>query len=112
MRNELFDPVLSVLRFKDEEEAIRLKRDSDYAFAGGTFSRDFGKANRTARAITIERFWIDTDRRTGHAMPSGGSRNSRYGREGAIETNHYCTKIKRIFADPSGVAVSHLLVMR
>ncbi|SEM39050.1 aldehyde dehydrogenase (NAD+) [Roseovarius azorensis] len=112
VRNELFGPVLSVLRFRDEEEAIRLARDSDYAFAGGVFSRDFGKAYRTARAIPAGRFWINTYRVTNYAMPFGGSGNSGYGREGGIEAIHDYTQTKAIFADLSGAPVADPFVMR
>ncbi|WP_397543225.1 aldehyde dehydrogenase [Roseovarius salis] len=112
VRNELFGPVLSVLRFKEEEEAIRLARDSDYAFAGGVFSRDFGKAYRTARAVPAGRFWINTYRVTNYAMPFGGSGHSGYGREGGIEAIHDYTQTKAIFADLSGAPVADPFVMR
>ncbi|WP_407496700.1 aldehyde dehydrogenase [Pseudooceanicola sp. MF1-13] len=112
VRNELFGPVLSVLRFRDEEDAIRLARDSDYAFAGGVFSRDFGRAYRTARAIPAGRFWINTYRVTNYAMPFGGSGNSGYGREGGIDAIHDYTQTKAIFADLSGVPAADPFVMR
>ncbi|WP_255699985.1 aldehyde dehydrogenase [Jiella avicenniae] len=112
VRNELFGPVLSVLRFSDEAEAIALARDSDYAFAGGVFSQDFGKAYRTARAIPAGRFWINTYRVTSYMMPFGGSANSGYGREGGIEAIHDYTQTKAIFADLSGERVADPFVMR
>lgn len=112
VRNELFGPVLSVLRFRDEEEAIHMARDSDYAFAGGVFSQDFGKAYRTARAIPAGRFWINTYRVTSYTMPFGGSANSGYGREGGIEAIHDYTQSKAIFADLSGEKVADPFVMR
>lgn len=112
VRNELFGPVLSVLRFREEDEAIRMARDSDYAFAGGVFTSDFGKAYRTARAIPAGRFWINTYRVTSYAMPFGGSANSGYGREGGIEAIHDYTQTKAIFADLSGEKVSDPFVMR
>jgi aldehyde dehydrogenase (NAD+) len=112
VRQELFGPVLSVLRFSDEDEAIALARDSDYAFAGGVFSRDLGKAYRTARAIPAGRFWINTYRVTSYAMPFGGSANSGYGREGGVEAIHDYTQTKAIFADLSGEKVPDPFVMR
>lgn len=112
VRNELFGPVLSVLRFRDEDEAIAMARDSNYAFAGGVFSRDFGKAYRTARAIPAGRFWINTYRVTSFMMPFGGSANSGYGREGGIEAVTDYTQTKAIFADLSGEKVADPFVMR
>ncbi|WP_118135510.1 aldehyde dehydrogenase [Oceanicella sp. SM1341] len=112
VRNELFGPVLSVLRFRDEEEAIALARDSAYAFAGGVFSGDFGRAYRTARAIPAGRFWINTYRVTNFAMPFGGSGNSGYGREGGLEAIHDYSQTKAIFADLSGKPTADPFVMR
>lgn len=112
MRYELFGPVLSVLRFRDDDEAIRLARDSDYAFAGGVFSRDFGRAYRTARAIPAGRFWINTYRVTNYAMPFGGAGHSGYGREGGIDAIRDYTQTKAIFADLSGGKVADPFVMR
>lgn len=112
VRNELFGPVLSVLRFSEESEAIAMAKDSDYAFAGGVFSRDFGKAYRTARAIPAGRFWINTYRVTSYTMPFGGSANSGYGREGGIDAIHDYTQSKAIFADLSGEKVADPFVMR
>ncbi|WP_416355832.1 aldehyde dehydrogenase [Aureimonas phyllosphaerae] len=112
VRDELFGPVLSVLRFSTEADAIALARDSRYAFAGGVFSRDFGKAYRTAQAIPAGRFWINTYRVTSFMMPFGGSGDSGYGREGGIEAIHDYTRTKAIFADLSGEKVADPFVMR
>ncbi|MBX9451613.1 MAG: aldehyde dehydrogenase [Mesorhizobium sp.] len=112
VRNELFGPVLSVMRFRDEAEAIEMARDSRYAFAGGVFTRNFGKAYRTARAIPAGRFWINTYRVTSYAMPFGGSGDSGYGREGGIEAIHDYSQAKAIFADLSGEKVADPFVMR
>lgn len=112
VRNELFGPVLSVLSFTDEAEAISMARDSRYAFAGGVFTRDFGKAYRTARAIPAGRFWINTYRVTSYMMPFGGSGDSGYGREGGIDAIHDYTQAKAIFADLSGEKVADPFVMR
>lgn len=112
VQNELFGPVLSVLRFSDEAEAISMARATDYAFAGGVFSRDFGKAYRTARAIPAGRFWINTYRVTSYMMPFGGSAKSGYGREAGIEAIHDYTQSKAIFADLSGETPADPFVMR
>jgi len=112
VRNELFGPLLSVLRFKDEAEAVALAKDSDYAFAGGVFSRDFGKAYRTARAIPAGRFWINTYRTTSVMVPFGGLKNSGYGREGGIDALRDYTETKGIFVELSGQPGADPFVMR
>jgi acyl-CoA reductase-like NAD-dependent aldehyde dehydrogenase len=112
VRNELFGPVLSVIRFSTEEQAIALARDSEYAFAGGVFSKDFAKAYRTARAIPAGRFWINTYRVTSFMMPFGGSGLSGYGREGGIHAIQDYTQAKAIFVNISGAKVADPFVMR
>lgn len=112
VRNELFGPVLSVLRFSSEDQAIKLARDSEYAFAGGVFSRDFAKAYRTARSIPAGRFWVNTYRVSSYMMPFGGSGASGYGREGGIHAIHDYTQTKSIFVDVSGGKVADPFVMR
>lgn len=112
VRQELFGPVLSVLRFSDEAEAIAMARDSDYAFAGGVFSQDFAKAYRTARAIQAGRVWVNTYRSTSVMVPFGGFKNSGYGREGGIDAVRDYTETKGIFIDVSGRPMADPFVMR
>ncbi|MGV1795231.1 aldehyde dehydrogenase [Rhizobium sp. A37_96] len=112
VRNELFGPVLSVLRFETEEEAIRLARDSEFAFAGGVFTSDFAKAYRIAKAVPAGRFWINTYRVTSYMMPFGGSGASGYGREAGIEAVRDYMQSKSIFVEVSGRPVADPFVMR
>lgn len=112
VREELFGPVLSVLRFSTEEQAIALARDSEYAFAGGVFTTDFAKAYRTVRAIPAGRFWINTYRVTSYMASFGGFNSSGYGREGGIHAIEDYTQTKSIFIDVSGAAVADPFVMR
>lgn len=112
VRNELFGPVLSVLRFKDEADAIAMARDSDYAFAGGVFSADFGRCYRVARALPAGRVWVNSYRSTSVMVPFGGSRHSGYGREGGIDAVRDYTQTKGIFVEVSGKALPDPFVMR
>ena len=112
VRNELFGPVLSVMRFSTEEQAISMARDTSYAFAGGVFSRDFSKAYRTVRTIPAGRFWINTYRVSSFMMPFGGSGDSGYGREGGIHAIQDYTQAKAIFVEVSGAKVADPFVMR
>lgn len=112
VRHELFGPVLSVLRFDDEEHAIALANDSEYAFAGGVFTRDAGKAMRTARAIRAGRFWVNTYRVTSMSVPFGGFKFSGYGREAGVDAIRDYTETKGIIMDISGKPVSDPFIMR
>lgn len=112
VRNELFGPVLSVLRFDNEAEAIALAKDSRFAFAGGVFTQDAAKAFRTAQAIPAGRFWINTYRLTSIMVPYGGRGDSGYGREGGLQAIHDYSQTKGIFLDISGSAPRDPFVMR
>lgn len=112
VRQELFGPVLSVLKFRDEDEAIALANDSDYAFAGGVFTRDIAKAMRTAQAVRAGRFWVNTYRTTSAGVPFGGFKNSGYGRESGIDAIRDYTETKGIIIDTSGQPVADPFIMR
>ncbi len=112
IREELFGPVLSVLRFSTEEEAVTLARDSEYAFAGGVFTRDFPTAYRVAKALPAGRVWVNTYRSTSVMVPFGGSKNSGYGREGGIDAVLDYTQTKGVFVEVSGRPVADPFVMR
>jgi aldehyde dehydrogenase (NAD+) len=111
VRQELFGPVLSVLGFGTEEEALALAQDTDYAFAGGVFSQDFARAYRVARALPAGRVWVNTYRQTSLMVPFGGARNSGYGREGGIDAVRDYTQTKGIFVNVSGAPVPDPFVM-
>ena len=89
-----------------------MARDSDYAFAGGVFSRDFGKAYRTARALPAGRVWVNTYRTTSVMVPFGGGKHSGYGREGGIDAVRDYTETKGIFIDVSTGPMPDPFVMR
>ncbi len=112
VREELFGPVLSVLKFRDENEAIEIANDSKYAFAGGIFTTDFPLAMRTARALNAGRVWINTYRVTGVNVPFGGFKQSGYGREAGIDALKDYTETKAVMIEVAGEAVADPFVMR
>lgn len=111
VREELFGPVLSVLKFRTEEEAVALADDSQYAFAGAVFTPDFPKALRICRSIQAGRIWINTYRATAVNVPFGGFRASGHGREGGMDALRDYTEAKAIMIDISGEPVADPFVM-
>jgi len=112
VQEELFGPVLSVLKFREDDEAIAMANDSKYAFAGGIFSTNFPRAMRAARAVHAGRIWINTYRVTGVNVPFGGFKQSGYGREAGIEALKDYTETKAVMIEVGGEAVADPFVMR
>lgn len=111
VREELFGPVLSVMKFRTDAEAIALADDSQYAFAGGVFTRDFPRALRVCGAIQAGRIWINTYRATAGNVPFGGFRSSGYGREAGMQALLDYTETKAVMINATGEPVADPFVM-
>ena len=93
-REEVFGPVLSVLTFKDEAEAIEIANSTDYGLVGGVFTRDLDRATRAARQIRAGQVFVNEWYAGGVETPFGGVGKSGYGREKGREAlwNYVQTK--------------------
>ena len=84
-REEVFGPVLSVIPFDDDEEAVSLANDSEHGLAAGLWTRDIQRVHRLIRRIRTGMIWVNAYRVTNFDVPFGGVKRSGYGRENGRE---------------------------
>ncbi|MBR0897861.1 aldehyde dehydrogenase family protein [Bradyrhizobium tropiciagri] len=80
-QEEIFGPVVSVIKFKDEADALRIANGTAYSLAAGVWSADMGRVQRFARKARAGTVWINTYGYTDVRLPWGGERDSGLGRE-------------------------------
>ncbi|WP_341661556.1 betaine-aldehyde dehydrogenase [Vibrio sp.] len=97
--NEIFGPVMSVLKFSDEQEVIRRANDTDYGLAAGVFTQDLAKAHRVIHQLEAGICWVNTWGDSPAQMPVGGYKHSGLGRENGPETLRHYTQTKSIFVE-------------
>ena len=93
-QDEVFGPVLSVLKFSDEDEAVKIANGTQYGLVAGGFTRDLGRANRAARQLKAGQIFVNQWFAGGVETPFGGYGKSGYGREKGREAlwNYVQTK--------------------
>ncbi len=109
---ELFGPVLSVLRFKSEDEVVGYANDTKYGLATGIFTADVGRALRVARATRAGIVWINTYRVVSPIAEFGGFKDSGYGRESGFQAIYDYTRPKTIWINTSADPIANPFVMR
>ncbi|MGH8784506.1 MAG: aldehyde dehydrogenase [Cupriavidus necator] len=83
-QEEVFGPVLSILKFRDEAEAIAIANDSCYGLGAGVWTSDIGRAFRMSEKIQAGTVWVNTYRAVSFMSPFGGYKDSGLGRENGI----------------------------
>ncbi|EJX16592.1 hypothetical protein SOJ_27590 [Staphylococcus sp. OJ82] len=100
-QEEIFGPVLTIIKVKDDEEAIKIANDSEYGLAGGVFSQDITRALNIAKAVKTGRIWINTYNQVPEGAPFGGYKNQVLDRETYKEALSNYQQVKNIFIDTS-----------
>ena len=109
---ELFGPVLSVIRFKTEEEVIKLANDTKYGLAAGVFTKNGARSLRVTKALRAGIVWVNTYRVVSPIAPFGGYKDSGYGRESGMQAIHDYTRIKTVWINTSDEPMSNPFQMR
>ena len=95
-REEIFGPVVSIMPFKSEAEAVEMANDSDYGLSASIFTGDENRAARVAPAIEAGTVWVNCWLVRDFRVPFGGVKNSGLGREGGQDALRFCTEARTI----------------
>ena len=95
-REEVFGPVLGVLRFGDRDEALRVANDTVYGLAAGLWTSDINLAHRAAREIKAGLVWINGWDSCDITMPFGGFKQSGFGRDRSLHALHKYADLKSV----------------
>jgi len=98
-QEEVFGPFVSVTRFKDEADVIRMANSTDYGLGGGLWTENLQRAHRVAGAMRSGMVWINTYKRVNPGSPFGGVGQSGYGREMGFEAMHEYTDAKSVWVN-------------
>jgi len=99
--NELFGPVLSVMKFDTEDEVINKMNDNQYGLSSGIYTKDINRGLRVSNAIRAGITFVNTYRLISPSAPFGGMKDSGYGKEAGIESIKDYTRIKTTWFNTS-----------
>ncbi|PPR42510.1 MAG: putative aldehyde dehydrogenase AldA [Alphaproteobacteria bacterium MarineAlpha5_Bin11] len=110
--NELFGPVLSVMKFSGEEEAVKLMNDNSFGLAAGVFSENNGTVMRVSKSVRAGILFVNTYRLISPVAPFGGFKNSGFGRESGMETIRDYSRIKTTWINTSKKIMGDPFIIR
>jgi aldehyde dehydrogenase (NAD+) len=101
-QEEVFGPVLSIIPFETEEQAIEIANDTRYGLAAGIWSQNVARVMRVSRAVRAGTVWVNTYRAVACQAPFGGFKESGFGRERGEHALAEFTSYKNVMIDYSG----------
>ncbi|WP_019274368.1 betaine-aldehyde dehydrogenase [Vibrio coralliilyticus] len=99
VQNEIFGPVMSVLKFSEESDVIERANDTSYGLAAGVFTQDLSRAHRVIHQLQAGICWVNTWGDSPAEMPVGGYKHSGIGRENGPETLRHYTQTKSVLIE-------------
>ena len=99
---EVFGPVLAVIPFEDEEDAVRIANNSIYGLAAGVWTSSMRRALLLSERLEAGTVWVNTYRAVSYMSPFGGYKRSGIGRESGIESIREYLQTKSVWIDISG----------
>ena len=99
VQEEVFGPLMAVLKFSDEEEVLERANDTDFGLSGAVFTQNFSRAHRVANKIQAGLVWINEYNVTPAEIPFGGYKQSGVGRENGLQAIEHYTQLKTIYAN-------------
>ncbi|MEM9360680.1 MAG: aldehyde dehydrogenase [Pseudomonadota bacterium] len=112
LKVEMFGPIMSLLPFDTEDEAIALANSTAYGLGSGIFTRDVGRAHRVSQRLRAGVCWVNTYRAVSPIAPFGGFNQSGYGREAGVESILDYTRTKTTWINTSSAPMADPFVMR
>lgn len=110
-QEEVFGPVLSVIKFKDEEEALAIANDVRFGLGSGVWTSDIGRAIRMSERIQAGTVWINTYRAVSYLSPFGGYKDSGLGRENGMDAVREYLQVKSVWIN-TGAVTGNPFVLR
>lgn len=107
VREEVFGPLMAVLSFRTEDEALARANATHFGLAGAVFTRDFNRAHRVAGGLQAGIVWINDYNVTPAEVPFGGYKQSGVGRENGLQAIEHYTQVKTIYANLGDVAETY-----
>ena len=109
---EMFGPVLSVIRFKGEDEVISMANDTRHGLAAGIFTLNGARSMRVMKKIRAGIVWVNTYRVVSPIAEFGGFKESGYGRESGMQAIYDYTRPKTVWINTSSEPMANPFVMR
>ena len=98
-QEEVFGPFVTVLTFKDDEEAMRIANGTDYGLGSGLWTEDLQRAHKVARELHAGMLWLNSYKRVNPGSPFGGVGQSGYGREMGFDAMREYTQVKSVWVN-------------